>query len=359
MKEQKEDEDEEKKKNQSAEDQGGLNVPADAIMKQYLEECLEYHEEEEAKTTAKDSLMNQSAEAYAAFVAVRKVAAGPPAFVSVGSIHNGSSQHEGGNNKDNSNNGLFVESKAAVPSHAVTNVKTKPNALAQSFLDKPVRRDMTATPAEHRARRLQYFRLEQERFQHVLLRNLDYVVAKEEQKLQRQLDDIQVAQRAEETIRQQHAALLAKRQAGMKQLKQTKAGLGTRQQKKTERFKRKHGHAVSGTPQRNDTAALYLSALPRSIEEDTVRSLFGSYGKIQKVHFYRDRQTSELKGDGLLVFGTRNETEKQSIIDAVCTQVGTRRARCGVQIRKEGSERCGSYKQRKWQSKRAKILAAS
>ena len=80
--------------------------------------------------------------------------------------------------------------------------------------------------------------------------------------------------------------------------------------------------------------SLYLTNLPvdGSTNERTLRSLFGSYGRLDRVTMYRSRSTGELKGDGLVVFGRdaveghrarrRTETDDGAdLVDEVCAQV--------------------------------------
>jgi hypothetical protein len=70
--------------------------------------------------------------------------------------------------------------------------------------------------------------------------------------------------------------------------------------------------------------------LDGSTTERTLRSLFGAYGRLDRVTMYRCRSTGELKGDGLIVFGRdaveehrvrRRADDGADLVGAICAQV--------------------------------------
>ena len=75
------------------------------------------------------------------------------------------------------------------------------------------------------------------------------------------------------------------------------------------------------------TAAIYVSGFPvvqpSVVDEDFVRQLFGSYGKIAKVHLYRNRQDQTLKGDGLIVYAIDEKDDVASFLESICGQVSS------------------------------------
>jgi RNA recognition motif. (a.k.a. RRM, RBD, or RNP domain) len=77
------------------------------------------------------------------------------------------------------------------------------------------------------------------------------------------------------------------------------------------------------------TVALYVSGLSSSSSSEAncddvlLRQLFGAYGTIAKVHLYRDKQTGRAKGDGLIVYQLphSNSHAPQDLVHTVCSQV--------------------------------------
>jgi protein involved in sex pheromone biosynthesis len=59
-------------------------------------------------------------------------------------------------------------------------------------------------------------------------------------------------------------------------------------------------------------------------QQDSVRGLFSSYGKIVKVHAYRNKRTGGLKGDALVVFQVSCKAEGGALVQMVCSQVSRR-----------------------------------
>jgi hypothetical protein len=130
-------------------------------------------------------------------------------------------------------------------------------------------------------------------------------------------------------------------------------GIGSKEQRKVERVrKRQHNHSNGSNNNNNNNntysdtttatttqrASLYLTNLPAdgSITERTLHSLFGLYGRLDRVTMYRHRSTGEYKGDGLIVFGRdaveefgRRSAESSGVdlVESVCSQV---RSRCLV-----------------------------
>mmetsp|Transcript_36052 Transcript_36052/g.53726 ORF Transcript_36052/g.53726 Transcript_36052/m.53726 type:complete len:374 (-) Transcript_36052:386-1507(-) len=177
------------------------------------------------------------------------------------------------------------------------------------------------TPEEHVKRRRAHFQREQERFHQALMRNFSYVARKEEQRLQAQLHQIENQKKYAEELRKAQAKQLQERKKQMMLV--TTAGLGTKQRRKVEKRKRKMGHTVhqEQKKQQDDTVAVYLMGLQTSATEDKIRPLFESYGTLQKVHFYRNKSTGELKGDCLLVYQLGDEGKRDELLESVCGQV--------------------------------------
>jgi hypothetical protein len=194
-----------------------------------------------------------------------------------------------------------------------------------------------------------FFQKEQTKLDKFRLKNLEYVIKHDEMELRQHVDcmnkltsfeekrAIQL-QLAQEQQRQLQLKIEQREQQKVQvsMLNASSGGIGSRDQKRAERV-RKCEHLEQGTshvantsthaaPQRN---SLYLSNLPTdgSTTERILHSLFSSYGRLDRVTMYRHRNTGELKGDGLIVFGrdaldayTRTGGDGD-LVEAVCLQV--------------------------------------
>ena len=196
-----------------------------------------------------------------------------------------------------------------------------------------------------------HFQKERTKLEKFRLKNLEYVIKRDEIELAQHVNRMNQITAFEE--KQNIQLELAKRQQREQQLKfeqkqQQKAqadmmntacgGLGSKDQQRSERV-RKREHLERGTSSvcrsDNDTSrvpkrnSLYLTNLPTdgSTTEGILNSLFSSYGRLDRVTMYRHKSTGELKGDGLIVFG-RDALDAYSeagtngdLIDVVCMQV--------------------------------------
>lgn len=69
------------------------------------------------------------------------------------------------------------------------------------------------------------------------------------------------------------------------------------------------------------TVAVYVSGI-KECEDGLLRQLFESYGTIHKIHRYRDKQTKQLKGDGLVIYAANNTKEgNDTFIETICAQL--------------------------------------
>eukprot|EP00541_Cyclophora_tenuis_P016986 CAMPEP_0116551000 /NCGR_PEP_ID=MMETSP0397-20121206/5728_1 /TAXON_ID=216820 /ORGANISM="Cyclophora tenuis, Strain ECT3854" /LENGTH=322 /DNA_ID=CAMNT_0004075871 /DNA_START=95 /DNA_END=1063 /DNA_ORIENTATION=+ len=280
---------------------------ADELMKHHLQQCLDYHQEMVSITSSGASTDTPR------FVSETR---GQQETTEKPHSQNEFADSRSAKNETPQNTADLVEEKAfdvQVPEDAIIKAK----AIVQKFLLQTKNRD-DMTPEECRSRRLHWFQKEQERYQKALLKNLEYVARKEERRLQHQLAQIQQAKQIETDMEKQHTFALEKRKQMFSNM--TKAGIGSTKRQKLEDHKRRKGHSGQDS-HAHETAAVYLSSLPRSIEEGTIRAMFESYGTIRNVRFYRHKETQELKGDGLLVYQIRKGASKSDLMELVCMQV--------------------------------------
>lgn len=162
---------------------------------------------------------------------------------------------------------------------------------------------------------------EKRRLQQAWSKNFAYLAAKQDAERHAWEEKILAAQQREAQAEQHYQSILQERVQKKKQQLQQKelqsqAGIGTHQ--------RKRAQATQAKLRQPPSVALYLSGIPRdgSIDTHTLSDIFRAYGKVTKVHFYRDKTTGHLKGDGLVVFQVPDLQEGGTLLQTVCAQVG-------------------------------------
>ena len=201
--------------------------------------------------------------------------------------------------------------------------------------------------------RQNYFQNERIKLQTFRLKNLEYVMKHEEKELRKHVECMNQMTQWEErqTVQRLLQQEKQQRQRQQQQLQQQQGGgIGSKEQRHAERIRKKqhldqgtsnsrHMHRnndSSGTSSRATVrAGLYLTNLATdgSTTERTLRSLFSSYGRLDRITMYRNRSTGEYKGDGIVVFGRDavEEHERKNrdaanngggdLVDVVCSQV--------------------------------------
>lgn len=256
-------------------------------MKQYLQQCLDYHEEQQQQQQKDEAAVPQ-------FVTAQYPPSPPPVSVMT-----------------------FVLSQPPVSplSHPSTQEAI---AKARSIVKKFTQQHYSGSdilPAVYRYRRELMLEKERKRLHMAMLKNFEYVARKEEERLKVKLAQLEETKLLEQQLQQQHAAMLRERKQAS--LAISKAGIGTSRRQTLEKSKQRQGLAVSND---NDSSiVIYLSGLPKTMTENSVRQLFASYGSIRRVHLYRQKQTGELKGDALVVYNAA--ADRQMILAAACSQV--------------------------------------
>lgn len=193
--------------------------------------------------------------------------------------------------------------------------------------------------SQFRIKREQFLEQENQRKHKFLLKNLEYVGKRQDRQLQQQLTQLNEAQQYEKQMQVHYQQALEQRKQrllqGHKQKKQpslnSQAGIGTSKRQRVEQHKSRKEHLPFPNHHHNkpqDTSnttislAVYLSGLPTdgSLQDDTLRPLFQTYGSIRKIHFYRNKQTEKLKGDALVIYQVEPE-QKDQVLRMVCSQV--------------------------------------
>lgn len=257
-------------------------------MKQYLQQCLDYHEEQQQRQQQKDEA------AVPQFVTAQYPPSPPPVSVTA-SV-------------------LSLPPVSPLSHNSALEAIAKARSIVKKFTQQHYS-GSDILPTDHRYRRELMLEKERKRLHMAMLKNFEYVARKEEDRLKVQLAQLQETKLLEQQLQQQHAAMLRERKQAS--LAISKAGIGTSRRQTLEKSKQRHGHAVSS--ENDSSIAIYLSGLPKTMTEDSVRQLFASYGSIRRVHLYRQKQTGELKGDALVVYNAA--ADRQMILAAACSQV--------------------------------------
>jgi len=172
-----------------------------------------------------------------------------------------------------------------------------------------------------------------------MVKNLEYLAKLEDERLQAKLMSVHRAQDYQTRLEAYHQESLQKRLQhlgkGNGLTSTSQAGIGTEQRQRVEEKKRKQQNVS------NDTVALYVSNLPTdgSADEDLLRALFGGLGfSLRKIHFYLNKETGELKGDALAIYGLGAGENRRTLIETVCSQMNKAELPCGTVINVEPSD---------------------
>jgi hypothetical protein len=234
------------------------------------------------------------------------------------------------------------------------------------------------SPEEYAEKRRACFEWLGNRKNHSLLKNLEYVARREEERMHGRLQQIQQAQAYEQQIEDQYQQRLQYlQQQRLQQQHQEKMDGKNNLGSKNER----QGKRKTQSSSSSSTVAIYISGLPVGLSEFSVYSrgavssastttadddhntftstehqqsptqlknvldqLFGSFGKLRKIHVYTQKDTGLWKGDALAIYenprSTTNYTSESSnntndthdndggdndvvssFVDMVCSQV--------------------------------------
>jgi hypothetical protein len=175
-------------------------------------------------------------------------------------------------------------------------------------------------PALFAEQRYKGLRREEERKRKMLLKNLDYVLMKESERVGHLTAQIEQSAIYEDLAKRHYHLQLEQRKQRLLQLREGSCqDVGT---------SKDHGNQTKDSKQQKrntPSIAVYVSGLPidGSIDEAYVRNLFRVYGSLRTVRFYRDKLTGKLKGDGLVVYNLPSEGNDATtlLLETVCTQV--------------------------------------
>jgi hypothetical protein len=156
-----------------------------------------------------------------------------------------------------------------------------------------------------RAKREAFLQTFRQKLHRALVKNLEYVAARDEEALQRQLLELEHQKQAQQNHQQRQRISAI-----------TKAGIGTNKRRKQQQ---------PNVPQPS-TTRLYVTGLPTNEDanalEEILASLFGAHGRTRYINLYRDKKTQRLKGDALVVYDdARNTQTTSNLASHICSQV--------------------------------------
>lgn len=222
----------------------------DSLMRSYMDQCQQYHQEQ--------SQQPLSVSQAPTFVPSSST------YEDIGQENNLSSIECDRKNKEESLH-EGIERAKAVAARISNEISTVP------------REDASYPYAQ---KRFAFFQRHQQKLDNALIKNLKYLLEKDEGLLQ-QIQEVQNI-----TVKQN--------------VLHSVAGIGSKERKYVQNQLKRKGHDVSSNL---NNCGVYITGLgDRDDIENTLRTLFGSYGKISNIKLYEDKITKTRKGDGLVIY---------------------------------------------------------
>ena len=188
------------------------------------------------------------------------------------------------------------------------------------------------SPEYYRQQREQGLAQEAKRRRMATLKNFEYLTKQHERKLHLLNFQIEQRQVMEHHVQAAQLAARQQRQDRLLQQQQSRPHPDERTSASVSMFDK--------TIPAQTTVALYISGLPTestSVEADQfgsvpqpadsmttmLTSLFAEFGSLKKIHLYRDKQTGQLKGDGLIVYRWTNDAGqcRHEFVQRICAEV--------------------------------------
>ena len=236
----------------------------------------------------------------------------------------------------------------------------KARAIAMRFRQEGTIIGDTSIPndSDYSQKRREHFEREKLRLSTYRLKNLEYVMEREELNLRRHVNVMDEMNQYEERLQIQKELQDRQRYEMRMKLdekerrKETRGmsnegggGIGTKEQRHAERVRVKSARQDDQKVNKDEQpirTSLYLTNLPvdGTTTERSLHSLFRAYGRLDRVTMYRHRSTGELKGDGLIVFGrdaveahrSGQHDKGKDLVDEVCVQMNGAELPCGTII---------------------------
>jgi RNA recognition motif. (a.k.a. RRM, RBD, or RNP domain) len=177
---------------------------------------------------------------------------------------------------------------------------------------------------EEAERRRLWLKREQIRLNAAVVKNLDYLVNRERSKLNRLDSVVANATAMEQIAGKSYQQRLERRRQKLLGAKPDHEYNRADKTTKGKRLSKDVTSTATSKKPRCTSAALYICGLGESDNEELLRSLFGAFGRLHRIHFYRDKATNARKGDGLVIYDTTDDTDRSHILlENVCGQVSS------------------------------------
>lgn len=258
------------------------NQNLDELMKSYMDQCIQYDEEQRA--LAASSAVHESA---------------APHFVSA-SVNNGIQNEDQFHQKETENLQLMdakQEEQLRLGIERAQAIAAKFSNSSSSRITRNPHQDDTSYP--YAQRRYQFSQKFHRKLQDALLKNLTYLADRDEDHLQR-IEQVK-----------QHVL--------KKDVIHSLSGIGSKERKYVQKEMIRKGHDVSSNL---TDCGVYVTGLSLDDESEveetnTLSTLFSSYGKISKIKIYHDKATQKKKGDGLVLYDWPS-VRKDRILRGIC-----------------------------------------
>ena len=221
----------------------------DSLMQSYMDQCLQYHQEQSQQPLS----VSQS-----------------PTFVPSSSTY-----EDIGQENDVSSTESDTKKKESLHEGI-----EKAKAVAARISNEISRIPREGASYPYAQKRFAFFQRQQQKLDNALINNLKYLIDKDEGLLQ-QIQEVQKI-----TVKQN--------------VLHSVAGIGSKERKYVQNQLKRKGHNVSSNL---NNCGVYITGLGDGDDiENTLRTLFGSYGKVSNIKLYEDKITKTRKGDGLVIY---------------------------------------------------------
>jgi RNA recognition motif. (a.k.a. RRM, RBD, or RNP domain) len=185
--------------------------------------------------------------------------------------------------------------------------------------------NQSTTGNDWKRRRDDQLRIERSKMDEALLKNWEYLAKREDERFQNQMKHIHETQQFEEDVIRLRTLQQQQRKSQLPKIPPNRnSGIGTSDQRDR---KRKIQKLQKRTAEKgmDFKSSLYLSNMSHMTNQEVIHALFGSYGKIKRVHLYCDKETGERKGDGLVVYEHIEAHSMKDFLLSVCAQVSRKK----------------------------------
>lgn len=338
----------------------------DALMTTYMQQCVDYHEEQKKIEAREQEKQSQNEDIpQVVTISYKKIKLSEPVNFVAGDIQKGNitkcseyisngdcksievAQQESSSDEPSMVDPAFV--KALHTAQEIAKSFNKTANLHQDFENAKLQYPFAE-------KRNEFMTGHKKMLHNRFIQNLDYLAKQDEEKLKEQMSQLQSiqeiqAKRQQILLEQKQKRILLNQQRLQSKGSQCVAGIGSKQRKGHEKKLEKSGHMTkSSLSSTAASCAVYISGLPTDFNidpsnsnastgisseealESILHGLFSSFGKISSLKLYREMSSRKMKGDGLISYDfssirkdlfSKGESydDIQGFLKSVCSQV--------------------------------------